>query len=133
MGPRPVDPAAPDARAKAGSSGENERRQYRSHLFPFDILEDAVALTAARLLEVSRWAKGEPRKNLHQLVLERFATHQQRPGPDGRELAIPGQKPTVLGPRHVRKNSVRNPWLQVGRIETKKPQPPRQRAEHGVT
>jgi len=75
VGPRPVDPAAPDATAKAGSGGEDERRQYRSHLFPFDILEDAVALTAARLLEVSRWAKGEPRKNLHQLVLERFAAH----------------------------------------------------------
>ena len=108
------------------------RRRDRGDFVPRHLLELTVALPAPCVFQGHLRAQTEAPENLEQLIVELIGPDQHRSRAGRCQLAITGHKPSALGASLLGKRPVLQTRLEENGVVAEKPQPARQRSEHGV-
>ena len=128
----PVHPSAAAAAAEPFGCIQDVWWDCIGDLFGGHILEDTVAIAAARPFEILWWRKLMPLEHLGELSLEDARVHHLGLRPNRRELSIPGQQPPTFASCDPGELGILRLGSEVEAIVATEAKPASEGAEHGV-
>jgi len=128
----PVHPSAAAATAEPLGCFQDVWWDRIGHLFGGHVLEDTVAIAAARPFEILGWRKLMSLEHLGELSLKDARVHHLGLRPNRRELSIPGQQPPTLASCDPGELGIRRLGSEVEAIVATEAKPAGKRTEHRV-
>jgi len=129
---RPVHPSAVAATPEPFGGFEDIWWDHCGYIVRRHLIEDPVAIAAARPFEILWWRKLMPLEHLGELSLENASVHHLGLRPNRREFSIPGQQPPALLPCDAGKFGILRFGTEVEAVIAAQPKPASKRTEHRV-